>query len=77
LERERFGCATLVAVDGRLLALTESGDFVAFPAAPDAYREDARARVLEQPCRAAFALSGGRVFARDPKTLVCLDLTRQ
>jgi outer membrane protein assembly factor BamB len=75
-ERERLGCATLVAVDGRLLALTERGEFVAFAASPDGYREEVRAKVLEAPCRAAFALAGGRVYARDAKALICLDLNR-
>jgi outer membrane protein assembly factor BamB len=73
-EQKGFGCATLTLVDGRVLALTENGDLVAFAAVPKAYMEGARARVLDGPCRAAFALSDGRVYARDGKKLVCLDL---
>jgi outer membrane protein assembly factor BamB len=73
-DREGFGCATVTAVDGRLLALTERGELAAFAASPEAYREQARAKVLESPCRAAFALANGRLFARDDKMLVCLDL---
>jgi outer membrane protein assembly factor BamB len=76
-ERERFGCAALVAVDGRLLALTERGELVAVTPSADAYREECRAKVLDPPCRATFAVSSGRVFARDGKTLICCDLGRR
>jgi outer membrane protein assembly factor BamB len=75
--RERFGCASLVLVDGQVLALTEDGDLVAFEATPDAYREKARARVLSQPCRAHLTLANGRLYARDEKRLICLNLKRQ
>jgi outer membrane protein assembly factor BamB len=72
--KERFGCATLVLVEGNVLALTEHGDLVAFAASPEAYREIGRAKVLNDPIRAAFALSGGRVYARDGKQLIALDV---
>ena len=75
-EKTGFGCATITAADGRLLALSEHGELVAFAARPEAYREQARAKVLDDPCRAAFALAGGRVYARDGKKLVCLDLKK-
>jgi outer membrane protein assembly factor BamB len=73
-EQKGFGCATLTAMDGRLLAFNEHGDLVAFAASPNGYHEEARAHILEEPCRSAFALANGRVYARDGKKLVCLDL---
>jgi outer membrane protein assembly factor BamB len=72
--QERFGCASLVHADGRLIALTETGDLVLFEPTPEAYREKARARILGKPTRAAPALADGRLFARDEKKLVCLHL---
>jgi outer membrane protein assembly factor BamB len=74
--KERFGCATLALVEGNVLALSEHGDLVAFTASPDAYRELARTKVLNGPIRAAFALSGGRFYARDGKQLIGLDLKK-
>ncbi|MBY0513880.1 MAG: PQQ-like beta-propeller repeat protein, partial [Gemmataceae bacterium] len=71
---DRFGVASLVAVDGGLLALTEAGELVRFDASPAAYTERGRAAVLGGPTRAAPALSGGRLFARDGKRLVCVAL---
>jgi outer membrane protein assembly factor BamB len=74
--KERFGCATLALVEGTLLGLTENGDLVAFAASPESYRELARAKVLNGPIRAAFAISGGRLYARDGKELVALNLKK-
>lgn len=70
----RFGVAVLVAVDGGLLALTESGDLVRFDASPDGYKERARFKLLGDKTRAAPALSDGRLYARDGNKLVCVKL---
>jgi len=70
--KERFGCATMILADGRLLAMVENGELVLLEASPDAYREVVRAKILNEPVRAATALSAGRFFARDGKQLVCV-----
>jgi len=73
-EKEQFGCASLIVVDGQLLALREAGDLVLIAATPDGYRESARAKVLAAPVRAEIALANGRLYARDNRKLICLDL---
>jgi len=74
-DEKRFGCASMVLAEGRLIALTEQGDLVLVEATPKEYRELARARVLDAgPCRAQIALSGGRLFARDQRKLVCWNM---
>ncbi|HVL14641.1 MAG TPA: PQQ-binding-like beta-propeller repeat protein [Gemmata sp.] len=73
-DEANFGVASLVAVDGGVLALTESGDLVRFDASPDGYKERARATILTKPARAAPALANGRLFARDGAKLVCVKL---
>jgi outer membrane protein assembly factor BamB len=75
--KPRFGVGSVVAVDDGLLALTESGDLVRFDASPEKYQERARATILGQPTRAAPALSDGRFFARDGKSLVCVKLRKE
>jgi outer membrane protein assembly factor BamB len=70
----KFGVASVIAVDGGILALTEGGDLVRFDASPDGYKERARAAILKKPTRAAPALADGRLFARDGKQLVCVSL---
>lgn len=69
-----FGVASVIAVDGGILALTEGGDLVRFDASPDGYKERARASILIKPTRAAPALADGRLFARDGRQLVCASL---
>ena len=72
-----FGVASLLAVDGGLLALTESGDLVRFDASAEKYRERARAGILSKPTRAVPALADGRLFARDGSKLVCVKLKKE
>jgi len=71
-----FGVSSLIAVDGGLLALTETGDLVRFDASPEKYQERARALILSKPVRAAPALADGRFFARDGNKLVCVNLRK-
>jgi hypothetical protein len=70
----KFGATSLIAVDGGLLGLVESGDLIRFEASPAGYREKARATILSSPTRAAPALADGWLFARDGKTLVAVKL---
>jgi outer membrane protein assembly factor BamB len=72
--QEGFGCATLVAVGGNVIALTENGDLVMFEATPKVYQEKARANVLTNPCRAQHALANGRLYARDVRRLACWNV---
>jgi outer membrane protein assembly factor BamB len=72
--RERFGCASAVLAEGKLIVLNEDGDLVLIEATPEAYRERARAHVLTKPCRSPIALADGRLYARDEHKLVCWKL---
>jgi outer membrane protein assembly factor BamB len=74
--KEGFGCASLIRVEGRLIALTEGGDLVLIEPTAKEYRENARASVLGSPCRAALALANGRLYARDGKALICWNLRK-
>ena len=73
--KERFGCGSMILVQGHILLLTEQGDLVMMEASPTAYREKARSRVFDRPpCRAQIALADGKLFARDQVKLVCWSL---
>jgi hypothetical protein len=72
----RFGCASLIAVDGGMLAVTETGELVRFAADPAGYKERARAKVLDGVVRAAPALSDGRLFVRNEKRVICATLKK-
>lgn len=73
---DRFGVASLIAVDGGMLAVTEKGELVRFDSDPGKYVERGRARVLDGVVRAAPALSDGRLYLRDEKRLVCVNLAK-
>ena len=76
-EAKNFGCAHTILTEGKLIALTEKGDLVLATATPNAYREKARGRILEDgPCRAQIALANGLLYARDQKTLGCWKLQK-
>jgi outer membrane protein assembly factor BamB len=74
--KERFGCASLILADGRLIALCENGDLVLVEPTPDSYKEKARARLLNRPVRAEPALVNGRLYARDDSKLICWNLKK-
>ena len=72
--KEGFGCGSIIAADGQLLVLSESGELVLVQPTPDAYREKGRAAVLTGPVRAHPALAGGLLYGRDNRKLVCWNL---
>lgn len=74
--KDDFGCATLFLVGDRILAARERGDLVWFEATPAAYRELARAAVVEGLCRPAPALSDGQLLLRTERELLAVDLNR-
>jgi outer membrane protein assembly factor BamB len=75
--REGFGCASMILVEGYIIALTEHGELVLIEATPEAYREKARVALFRNlPCRAEIALANGKLYARDGKRLVCLGLKK-
>lgn len=64
----------LVAVGGNLLALTETGELVLVAADPTGYRELGRTQACGSNwCNPAYA--DGRLYLRDAKELICLQLT--
>lgn len=71
-----FDYATLIRVNERLLILTCGGELILVGMNPDRYHELARAQVLRKTPRGYRlpALSNGRLFVRDDRTLKCLEL---
>ncbi len=73
---DQFGCASLIAVDGVILAVTEGGDLVSFAAEPTAYKELDRRTILDGTVRALPALADGKLYVRNANKLVCLNLKK-
>ncbi len=74
-QQARFGKGNLIAADGKLFITTMKGELVLVRATPERYEELSRATVLGST-RQAPALSNGRLFLRDDKEIVCLDVRK-
>ena len=75
-EEDRFGYATLIKADGKLLILKTDGELVLARLNPRRFEELGRARLLNGTARALPALAEGRLYARDESVLKCVDLRR-
>jgi outer membrane protein assembly factor BamB len=73
---ERFLAGSLILAGDKLLILRETGELVLASATPEAFRPITRAQILPATVRAFPALAGGLLYARNEKTLVCIDLRR-
>jgi outer membrane protein assembly factor BamB len=62
--------------DDKLLMLTDGGDLVLLDPSPKGYRELARSNVSGPETWAHPALSDGRLYVRDKKELICLDMAK-
>lgn len=75
-QKENFGCTSMILAGELLLALRETGELVLIEATPEAYRQKARAQILDSPCRAEIALANARLYARGPQKLGCWSLKK-
>ena len=73
---ERFLAGSLMLVGDKVLILRETGELVLASATPEAFRPLARAQILPATVRAFPALAGGLLYARNVKTMICVDLRR-
>ena len=69
-----FGYGTLILADNKLLILKTTGELLLVRPSPDTFDVLDRARIFRRTTRALPALSQGRLFVRDERTLKCLDL---
>ena len=76
MEPGSVSAGSVTLAGDRLLILRETGELILAPASPDAFRPLARAQILPATVRAFPAIADGLLYARNDKTLVCLDLRR-
>jgi len=69
-----FGVGTLIFADGHLIVLSDKGKLALVEATPDAYKEKAAAEILTGRSITVPALAGGKLYLRNMKELVCVDL---
>jgi outer membrane protein assembly factor BamB len=73
-EQPGFGPGNVILAGDKVLALTDSGELVAFAAEPGAYKELGRAKAISGKCWSTPALLNGRVYLRSTTEAVCIDL---
>ena len=69
-----FGEGTLILAEDHLIILGDRGKLGLVEATPTAFNEVASAEVLSGLCWTAPALANGRLYARNEKEMVCLDM---
>jgi len=69
-----FGAGTITLAGNKLLIVREGGELMLAAATPSAFRKISEAKVLAQSVRAYPAVANGRIYIRNEKTLMCLDL---
>ncbi len=73
-EKEGFGPGQVILAGDQVVALSDAGELVLFDAKPDAYKELARADILDGKCWTTPVLANGRIYARSTKESVCVDV---
>lgn len=72
-EESGFGHGAVILVGNRLLATTDFGRLTVIDPDPSAYRETARADVIDGKCWASPAFSDGRLLLRSTTQGVCIQ----
>ena len=69
-----FGAGTVTLAGDKLVIVKEGGELVLAAAMPSALRQISAAKILPPVVRAYPAIANGRIYVRNEKTLVCLNL---
>lgn len=69
-----FNRGSLLAADGKLIIYGERATLALAEVSPDGYKEISQVPILEDQTWTVPTLSGGRLFVRNDKELVCLNL---
>ena len=69
-----FGRGSLIAADGTLIVLGESGNLALVDATPDAFVQRAIAQVMAGRNWTTPSLAGGRLYLRNHEELVCINI---
>jgi len=64
----------IILADDKLVIVTEDGKLVLAKATPAGYQKLGEATILRDGVRAHPALVAGKLFARDDRELICVEL---
>ncbi|MGI8602348.1 MAG: PQQ-binding-like beta-propeller repeat protein [Verrucomicrobiales bacterium] len=70
-----YGPGNVILAGGEtVIALSDKGELVLVAAAPNSYKELARADILDGKCWSTPVLAAGRIYARSTKEAVCVSV---
>jgi hypothetical protein len=69
-----FRAGSITLAGDRLLILKEGGELFLAPASPAEFKPIATAKILPPVVRSYPAVANGKLYVRNEKTLVCLNL---
>jgi outer membrane protein assembly factor BamB len=70
-----FGNGSVMLADGKLIALSQTGELSIAPASSAGYRETGKAQILSGKCWSVPVLAQGKIYARNAAgSLVCVEL---
>jgi outer membrane protein assembly factor BamB len=69
-----LGKGAVALADGRLIVLTEAGELFLAEATPKGYGQKGRCQPMEGPCLTAPVVAVGRLFLRNERLLMALEL---
>jgi outer membrane protein assembly factor BamB len=72
---EGYANSTVILADGFLIVLTEKGKLVIAPVSPKEFKPIAEAQILDGRCWTIPMLCNGKLYARNFKKAVCVDLS--
>ena len=73
-----FGSGAASVADGKLIALSSTGELIIAPASPDGFKPTARAQVLGGKCWTMPVLANGLVYCRNSRgDIVAVDLRKK
>jgi len=74
-EHDGIGSGSVIAADGKLIVLTDTGELIVAPASPDGFTPTARSRMLDGKCWTTPVLANGRIYCRNAAgDIVCVDV---
>jgi outer membrane protein assembly factor BamB len=69
-----FQRGSLIAADGHLVVLGERGKLALVEATPEEFREVASVQILSGKCWTSPTLANGKLYLRNQKEMLCLDI---
>ena len=73
-EKEGFGAGQVILAGDKVLALSDAGELVLIDPQPAAYKELARAKVIDGKCWTTPVLANGHIYVRSTKEAACIDI---